>query len=89
MVPVLVPPVAVNATIEPPVARLLPAASRAWRVNVAVPPERTVPAEGVTVDCVVEIGPGVTWTVGNGVEVTLVLLIVAWIVTAVQARTPV
>ena len=51
MVPVLVPPpVVLNTTACPPTARLLPAASFAWSVMVAVDPDVTVPLETETVE---------------------------------------
>jgi hypothetical protein len=50
IVPVLVPPLAVNATVAPPVVRLLPAASFACSVSVTALPETTVPADTLTND---------------------------------------
>ena len=86
--PVLVPPDAVNATVSPPAVRLLPAASLARRVRIALPPEMMLAADTVTVDCVVVAAPGTTVIVGSA-EVTATLLIVAPIVVAVPASTPV
>src|SRR5437016_284052 len=80
--PVLVPPDAVNATVSPPAVRLLPAASLARRVRIALPPEMMLAADTVTVDCVVVAAPGTTVIVGSA-EVTATLLIVAPIVVAV------
>ena len=89
IVPVLVPaPVVLKATTNPPVVRLLPAASFACRVKVAVAPDTTVPLEVVTNDCAVVAGPGVTVMVGK-VDVTATPPIVALIVFAVPASTPV
>src|SRR5690242_13043741 len=88
MVPPLVPPVTVNATVDPPVVNALPAASRAVSVSVAVPPAPIVSLDTVTTDVAAEITPGVTVTVG-GVEATGAELIVAPTVVAVPARTPV
>ena len=88
MVPVLVPPDAVNATVAPPVVRLFPTASFAWSVSVTVEPEATVPLDAVTTDWLVEIVPGVTVTVGSAL-VTATELIVALIVVADPAVTPV
>jgi hypothetical protein len=88
IVPVLVPPEAANTTVEPPVAKLLPAASFACSVSVTALPETTVPADTLTTDWVVEIAAGVTWTVGS-VVVTATPPIVAPIVRAVPAAIPV
>ena len=86
--PPLVPPVTVNATVDPPAVNALPAASRACSVSVAVPPEPIVSLDTVMTDVAAEITPGVTATVG-GVEATGAELIVAPTVVAVPARTPV
>ncbi len=88
MVPVLVPPDAVNATVAPPVVRLFPAASLACSVSVTALPEATVPDETLTVDLLVEAFPAVTVTVGS-VLVTAAALIVAPMVVAEPAVTPV
>jgi hypothetical protein len=87
-VPVLVPPEAVNTTVEPPVARLLPAASFPCSVSDTALPDATVPADTLTTDWLVEIAAGVTWTVGK-VLVTATPPIVAPIVRAVPATIPV
>ena len=86
--PVLVPPCAVNATVSPPLVRLLPAASLARRLNVALPPEMMLGADTVTTDVLVETAPGVTAMVGR-VEVTALPLIVAPTAVGVPAVTPV
>jgi hypothetical protein len=88
IVPVLVPPEAVNTTVEPPVARLLPNASFACSVSVTALPDATVPLATLTTDPAVEIAPTVTWTVGS-VVVTADPPIVAPIVVAVPAVNPV
>jgi hypothetical protein len=89
-VPVLVPPEAENTTVDPPVLRLLPAASLACSVSVTALPDATVPLDTLTTDPVaaVEIAPGVTVTVGS-VVVTATPPIVAPIVLALPAKTPV
>jgi hypothetical protein len=87
-VPVLVPPAAENTTVDPPVLRLLPAASLACSVSVTALPDATVPLDTLTSDPAVEIGPTVTWTVGS-VLVTAAPPIVAPIVVAVPAVNPV
>src|SRR3989442_9412588 len=48
--PVLVPPVAVNATVRPPVVRLFPKASLARSVSVVMAPERILVTDAVTRD---------------------------------------
>ena len=88
IVPVLDPPEAVKTTVEPPVVRLFPAASLACKVSVSLLPEATVGLDTLTVEVVTETGPGVTATVGS-VEVTGEPPIVAPIVVAVPASTPV
>jgi hypothetical protein len=88
IVPVLVPPAAVNTTVDPPVLRSLPAASVACSVSVTALPDTTVGADTLTADRVVEIGPTVTWTVGS-VVVTATPPIVAAMVVAVPATIPV
>jgi hypothetical protein len=88
IVPVLVPPEAVNTTVEPPVAKLLPAASFPCSVSVTALPDATVPADRLTTDWLVEIAAGVTWTVGS-VLVTAVPPIVAPMVFALPATIPV
>ena len=50
MLPVLVPPDAVNATVAPPAVKLFPAASLACSVSVTALPEATVPLETDTTD---------------------------------------
>jgi hypothetical protein len=50
IVPVLVPPEAVNTTVRPPVVRMFPNASFACSDSVAVPPPATVPLDTVTVE---------------------------------------
>ena len=66
---------------------MLPAASRAWSVRVAVEPERIVPDDVETVEVAVAIAPG--FTVIDVVEVTAFPPIVAWIVVAEPDVTPV
>lgn len=87
MVPVLVPPVRVNTTADPPALRLLPLLSLACNVRVMVDPELTVPLETETIDCAKDAEPGVTVTVGI-VDVTLLPPIVALRVVAEPAVTP-
>ena len=87
-VPVLVPPLAVNATTSPPLVRLFPAASLACSVSVTALPDVTVGLETDTVEVAVDTGPTVTVTVGS-VEVTAWPPIVAPMVVAVPASTPV
>src|SRR5258706_9382877 len=65
IVPALDPPETVNATVAPPVVRALPAASRACKVRVAVPPAPMVAADTETSDVTAEITPGVTVTLGT------------------------
>jgi hypothetical protein len=60
----------------------------AWRVSVTALPDTTVALETVTTDVLVEIAPTVTVTVGS-VEVTALPPIVALIVVAEPAVTPV
>ena len=55
--PVLVPPVAVNATVRPPVVRLFPKASLARSVSVVMAPERILVTDAVTSDAAVETAP--------------------------------
>ena len=86
--PVLVPPARVNPTVSPPVGRLFPAASFACSVSVTAVPEATVPLETVTSDVATEAGPAITMIVGS-VEVTGLPLIVAPMVVAPPATTPV
>jgi hypothetical protein len=88
IVPVLVPPAAVNTTVEPPLVRLLPAGSLACSVSVTALPEATDPLETLTTDWAVEIAPTVTVTVGSDV-VTATPPIVAPMVVAVPATAPV
>ena len=87
MLPVVVPPDWVNTTVDPLVVRLLPAASFACSVSVTTFPDATLPAETVTSDCKVEMGPGVTVIVGS-VDVTVMPPIVAPIVVALPLTTP-
>jgi len=65
IVPALDPPETVNATVAPPALSALPAASRACKVSVAVPPAPMVAADAETSDVAAEITPGVTVTVGR------------------------
>src|SRR5213592_2925896 len=88
MVPVLVPPELENTTIAPPVVTLFPAASLPRRCRVTTAPDVTVPFEIVTGDADGEIAPGDTVIVG-ALLVTGAPLIVAPIVVAVPASTPV
>src|SRR3989442_241171 len=55
--PVLVPPVAVNSTVGPPVVRLFPKASLARSVSVVMAPERILVTDAVTSDAAVETAP--------------------------------
>ncbi len=77
-----------NTTLAPPSVKLLPAASRACKVSVTALPDATVGADTVTTELAAEIGPGVTASVGS-VEVTTTPSMVAPIVVAVPAITPV
>ena len=88
MVPVLVPPAFVKITVRPPVVRLLPPGSFACSVRLTALPDATVEPDAATVEVAVDTGPIVTWTVGS-VDVTADPPIVAWIVVAVPAVTPV
>jgi hypothetical protein len=88
IVPVLVPPEAENTTAAPPAGRLLPPASFACSVSVTALPAATVGADALTTDVAVAAGPGFTVTVGSVVD-TAAALMVAPIVVAVPARTPV
>jgi hypothetical protein len=88
IVPVLVPPEAVNATVRPPPGRLFPAASFVCSVSVTALPDATVPADTLTTDWLVELALGITVTVGS-VLVTATPPIVAPIVRAVPAAIPV
>lgn len=87
-VPVLVPPVRENTTVDPPVVRLFPAASLACKVRVTLDPEATVALETEIKEVAVAMVPGVTVTVGK-VVVTAVPPTVAVIVVPVPTRTPV
>src|SRR6266513_3729211 len=88
MAPVLVPPELEKTTIAPPVVTLFPAASLPRRCRVTTAPDVTVPLEIVTGDADGEIAPGETVIVG-ALLVTAAPLIVAPIVVAVPASTPV
>lgn len=88
MLPVLVPPERVKATVSPPDVSWFPFASFAVKVRVTAELEATVPEETETTDWDKETGPGVTVTVG-AVLVTVLPPMVAWIVVAVPERTPV
>jgi hypothetical protein len=85
---VLVPVPGENPTVSPPAGRLLPAASLARNVTVTELPEATVLFDTVTDEVEVETEPGVTVMVG-AVDVTAAALIVAPMVVAVPAVTPV
>ena len=78
-----------KVTVEPPAARLLPAASFACRRRVAVVPDATVepPPTMLTTDVAKEIVPGLT--VIEVVDVTAEALIVAPMVAAVPETLPV
>src|SRR5258705_5583932 len=65
IVPALVPPEIVNATVAPPVVSALPAASRACKVSVAVPAALTLGLQTETSEVAAEITPGVTVTAGR------------------------
>ena len=88
IVPVEVPPLRLKTMVDPPVVKLLPAASRAVRVRVAVEPEVTVPLETLTKEVAALITPGLTVTVGI-VEVTALPPIVDAIVVADPLTKPV
>jgi hypothetical protein len=88
IVPVLVPPEAVNTTVSPPVVRLFPAASFACSVSVTALPAATAPADTLTTDWLVELALGITVTVGM-VLVTATPPIVAPMVVALPATIPV
>ena len=87
--PVLEPPIP-TVTASPPAERSFPLASINWMVmdEVSTAPRLTAAGFGVIVDVAALAGPGVTVTVGN-VDVTATVLIVALIVVAVPAVTPV
>ena len=87
MVPTLVPPESENTTVAPPVVSLFPAASLAWSVSVALAPEATNPLVTVSTEAPGEGGPGTTAICGSAV-VTVLPLIVAPMVVAVPASTP-
>lgn len=87
-VPVLVPPVREKATVDPPALKLFPAASLAVSVRLILDPEATVLLDTEITEVTVEIVPGVTVIVGS-VVVTGAPLIVAPMVVAVPAKTPV
>jgi hypothetical protein len=75
-VPVEVPPELLITIVEPPVVRLLPAASLACNVHmITAPPFILLVADTVTTETVLSIAPTVTLQVGN-VEVTVTSLIV-------------
>lgn len=63
--PVLVPPLRLKTTADPPVVRKFPAASLAVKVRVTVFPDCTVPADTLLTDVTVEITPGFTVIVGS------------------------
>ena len=87
-VPVLVPPELLNTTVEPPVVRAFPAASRAVSVAVIEEPDATVAAESVIEEFASEIAPGVTVTVGRVLVIALPPMM-APIDVAVPATAPV
>ena len=87
-VPVEVPPVREKTTVDPPVDKLFPAASRACKVMLMEFPEETVADDKLINEVAVEIVPGVTVIVGS-VVVTAVPPMVAPMVVAVPASTPV
>ena len=89
MVPVLVPLLRVNTTVKPPLVRSFPASSFVRRVSVATAPDANVEADTLTSERPVDaVADGETVMVG-GAEVTEVPPMVAWIVVAVPARSPV
>ena len=88
MVPVPVPPAFVKTTVSPPVVRLFPPGSFACSVRVTALPDATVPLETLIVEVLVVAPPTLTVTKGS-VDVTADPPIVAWIVVAVPAVTPV
>lgn len=88
MVPVLVPPLFVKTTVEPPVVKLFPAASFALNVRVTALPDVTVAEETDKVEVTAEMAPGLTVTVGSAV-LTKVPPMVARMLVAVPLTTPV
>lgn len=86
--PVLVPPLRVNTTVDPPAVKWFPLASMACKVSVEAEPELIVAEETLTNDCDNDRAPGFTVTVGK-VEVTDEALIVALMVVDVPAVIPV
>lgn len=81
MLPVLVPPLRANTTVEPPLVSKLLLASRPVKVIVTFEPEDTVALVKLIVDCENEIAPGLTVIVGK-ILVTAFPPIVAPIVVA-------
>ena len=88
MEPVLPPPLWVNTTAEPPLVRLLPAASFAVKLNVVLLPEVMVDEATVISEFATLITPGVTVTVGEFVVIRSPSM-VAVIEVAAPTRTPV
>ena len=86
--PVLVPPVAVKTTVDPPEVSEFPAASLAVSVRVTALLEATLAAETEASDCATEADPGVTVNVGR-VLVTAAPPIVAPMVVGLPATPPV
>jgi hypothetical protein len=74
---------------DPPDVKLLPAASLACSVTKIELPDVTVELATAIVEVLMEIVPGPTVTVGFGTEVTAIELMVAPIVVAEPAVTPV
>src|SRR5262245_40911767 len=73
-VPMVVPVPRAKVTVEPPVVKAVPVASRAVSVTVLVPPTAADEGAAATDDCVGSTGPGA----GPAVTVT----VGAWLVTA-------
>ena len=83
----LVPPVLLNTTVNPPEVIALPAASRGLNLTIVVDPLDTVDDKVATVDWLSEGAPGVT--ASNWVLLTPPPFKVALIVVAVPALIPV
>ena len=76
-------------TVNPPAERVLPAASRAVKVTVVEVPDAIESDDTATDDLATDTFPGVTVIVGLGVFVTAALSMVAFIVVALPAISPV
>src|ERR1041384_2573245 len=75
IVPVLVPPLFVNATVAPPAVSALPAASWPVSGSVTPAPDVTDPLDTDTSDVAAEMAPGITATVGSAVPTGVALIV--------------